>query len=206
MDADRTLRVPDAAEERMPAQKLIVISAPSGCGKTTIARDILRRRPDIVFSVSATTRLKRTNEIDGVDYFFLTKEEFRKRIEDGALVEWEEIYGNYYGTLKREIDRALRAGKSMLFDVDVKGALSIKRRYPDDTIMIFIKPPSMEVLTQRLKNRKTESPETIQRRLDRVPMELQQGEQFDVSVINDDLQKAIARVDDIIRSAVGAAA
>jgi len=190
----------------MPAQKLIVISAPSGCGKTTIARDILRRRPDIVFSVSATTRLKRTNEIDGVDYFFLTKEEFRKRIEDGALVEWEEIYGNYYGTLKREIDRALRAGKSMLFDVDVKGALSIKRRYPDDTIMIFIKPPSMEVLTQRLKNRKTESPETIQRRLDRVPMELQQGEQFDVSVINDDLQKAIARVDDIIRSAVGAAA
>ena len=189
----------------MPAQKLIVISAPSGCGKTTIAREILKRRPDIEFSVSATTRPKRSNEIDGVDYFFLTKEEFRKNIEDGALVEWEEIYGNYYGTLKREVDRAVRAGKSMLFDVDVKGALSIKRRYPDDTILIFIRPPSMEVLTERLKNRHTESPETIQRRLERVPMELKQGEQFDVSVVNDDLPQAIARVDDIIRNAVGTA-
>ena len=198
-------RVTDDGEKQMRTPKLIVISAPSGCGKTTIAREILKRYPDIAFSVSATTRPKRSNEVDGVDYFFLTNDQFHKNIDDGAMVEWEEIYGNYYGTLKPEIDRALHTGQSMLFDVDVNGALSIKKKYPKDTILIFIKPPSMEVLTQRLRNRKTETPETIQQRLDRVPMELQQAKQFDVSVINDELQDAIQRVDDIIRRAIGVA-
>ena len=117
----------------------------------------------------------------------------------GDLVEWEEIYGNFYGTLKSEIDRALRQGRIMLVDIDVKGALSIKRVFPDDSILIFIKPPSLEALQDRLLNRKTEDEATIRRRLDRVPMELEKGSQFDWQVVNDDLQTAINKVDEVIR-------
>lgn len=179
--------------------KLIVISAPSGSGKTTIARAILQKYPGMLFSVSATTRPPRTGEIDGKDYFFLSKDEFQRRVQQGDLVEWEEIYGNYYGTLKSEVDRALQRGVIMLFDVDVKGALSIKKAYPNDSVLIFIKPPSFEALQQRLLNRKTEDEATIRRRLDRVPMELQKGSQFDWQVVNDNLQTAINRVDEIIR-------
>ena len=191
---------PVAADGRRSVPKLIVISAPSGCGKTTIAREILNRHPEMAFSVSATTRPRRENEKEGVDYFFSTKEEFRKNIDKGALVEWEEIYGNFYVTLKREIDRALYSGRSMLFDVDVKGALSIKRRYPHETVLIFIEPPSMEILMERLRNRKTETEETIRSRLERVPMEMKQGELFDVSIVNDDLQEAIRCVDEVVRA------
>ncbi len=182
----------------MSRGKLIVISAPSGCGKTTIAKSILTAYPGMLFSVSATTRKMRSGELNGKDYFFLAKEEFQKRINDGDLVEWEEIYGNYYGTLKSEVDKALDQGKVMLFDVDVKGALSIKRMYGNDAVLIFIEPPSFEVLRDRLLNRKTEDEATIKRRLDRVPMELEQGTKFDYQVVNDDLQKAIAEVDKII--------
>src|ERR1043166_6684039 len=153
----------------MTKPKLFVISAPSGCGKTTIAREILKRHPEVVFSVSATTRKKREKEIHGKDYFFLAKEEFENKIRNGELIEWEEIYGDYYGTLKSEIDAGLNAGRSILFDVDVKGALSIKKKYPNDTVLIFIDPPSVEILTERLTNRKTEDPETIRKRLERVP-------------------------------------
>jgi len=183
----------------MKRGRLIVISAPSGCGKTTIARAIMEKYPAMLFSVSATTRLPRSGEVNGKDYFFLSKEIFQERVGTGDLIEWEEIYGNYYGTLKSEVDRALNQGKVMLFDVDVKGALSIKRAYPQDSILIFIKPPSFEVLEQRLLNRKTEDDATIRRRLDRVPMELEKGSQFDWQVVNDDLQTAIKNVDDIIR-------
>jgi guanylate kinase len=179
--------------------RLIVISAPSGCGKTTIARAIMQKYPGIIFSVSATTRQPRAGEMNGKDYFFLSKDEFQRRVQAGDLVEWEEIYGNFYGTLKSEVDRALQRGAIMLFDVDVKGALSIKRTYPVDSLLIFIKPPSFEVLKQRLLNRKTEDEATILRRLDRVPMELDKGNEFDWQVINDDLQTAINRVDEIIR-------
>jgi guanylate kinase len=183
----------------MKRGKLIVISAPSGSGKTTIARAIMQKYPGMLFSVSATTRPPRAGELEGRDYFFLSKEEFQRRVAMGALVEWEEIYGNFYGTLKSEIDRALRQGTIMLFDVDVKGALSIKKTYPDDSVLIFIKPPSFEALQQRLLNRKTEDAATIRRRLDRVPMELEKGSQFDWQVVNDDLKIAVARVDEIIR-------
>jgi guanylate kinase len=183
----------------MKRGRLIVISAPSGCGKTTIARAILQKYPTILFSVSATTRAPRAGELHGKDYFFLSKEGFQRRVQAGDLVEWEEIYGNYYGTLKSEVDRSLNQGKVMLFDVDVKGALSIKKHYPHDSVLIFIKPPNFEVLKQRLLNRKTEDEATIKRRLDRVPMELDKGSQIDWQVVNDDLQKAIDNVDDIIR-------
>jgi guanylate kinase len=178
---------------------LIVISAPSGCGKTTIAKAILEKHPSLLFSISATTRPIRTGEVNGKDYYFLTRLEFEDRIKTGDLIEWEEIYRNYYGTLKSEIQRSLEMGNPMIFDVDVKGALSIRRNYPNDSVLIFIKPPSMEALIKRLENRKTENQETLKRRLDRVPMELDQGFQFDFQVVNDDLEKAIAEVDAIVR-------
>lgn len=186
----------------MSSPKLIVLSAPSGSGKTTIAREILRRHPELRFSVSATTRSKREYETEGKDYFFLTKEEFESKIQKNALAEWEQIYGNYYGTLRSEIDSALQSGKAMMFDVDVKGALSIKQQYPDDTILIFIKPPSIAVLTERLKNRKTEDEATVRRRLERVPMEMAKAVEFDTSIINDDLQKAISDVDAVIQGSL----
>lgn len=187
------------ADRTMKRGRLIVLSAPSGSGKTTIARAMLQKYPSMLFSVSATTRPPRAGEVEGRDYFFLSKEVFQQRVKEGNLVEWEEIYGNYYGTLKSEVDRALRQGKIMLFDVDVKGGLSIKKVYPDDSVLIFVKPPSFETLRQRLLNRKTEDEATIQRRLERVPMELEKGNQFDWQVLNDDLQVAIDEVDEIIR-------
>jgi guanylate kinase len=184
----------------MMSGKLIMIAAPSGCGKTTIAKAILANHPDILFSVSATTRPKRGNEVEGKDHFFLTKEKFEEYLHNGELAEWEEIYGNYYGTLKSEINRALLQGNIMLFDIDVKGALSIRKHFPNESILIFIKPPSVEVLKNRLESRNTENPEMLRRRLERVPMELEQGKQFDFQVVNDDLQKAINEVDEIVQT------
>jgi len=186
----------------MSKGKLIVISAPSGCGKTTIAKAILEKYPTMLFSVSATTRTVRAGEVNGKDYFFLTKQEFEDCIRIGDLVEWEKIYENYYGTLKSEIHRALDHGSTMMFDVDVKGALSIRRHFPEDSVLIFIKPPSIEVLKKRLENRNTENPETFKQRLNRVPMELEQGTQFDFQVVNDDLTTAIAEVDAIIQKSL----
>lgn len=179
----------------MQKPKLIVISAPSGAGKTTIARAILKRHPEFVFSVSATTRKQRNGEVEGRDYFFLTKEVFEEKIRCGDLVEWEQIYGDYYGSLKDQIDRALKSGRSIVFDIDVKGALSIKKKYRDSAVLIFIRPPSVEVLAERLKNRRTEDPEAFRRRLKRVPMELERGNEFDYVVVNDDIDKAVEDVE-----------
>jgi len=187
----------------MSRGKLIVVSAPSGAGKTTIVKAILAKYPSLLFSVSATTRPIRSGETEGRDYFFLPREEFERRITAGQLVEWEEIYGNLYGTLKSEVDKALSAGKTMLFDIDVKGAISIKRHYPSDAVLIFVKPPSFEVLRSRLLNRKTEDEATIKRRLDRVPMELETGNQFDYQVVNNDLQTAVQEVEQIVAKQLG---
>jgi guanylate kinase len=182
--------------------QLIMIAAPSGCGKTTIAKAILAKHPDMLFSVSATTRPIRSSEVEGKDHFFLTKEKFEAHLRHGDLAEWEEIYGNYYGTLKSEINRALQQDRIMLFDIDVKGALSIRKHFPNESILIFIKPPSFEVLKNRLESRNTENPETLKRRLERVPLEMEQGQQFDFQVVNDDLQKTINEVDKIIQTSI----
>lgn len=177
---------------------LIVISAPSGSGKTTIARAIMQAFPSMVFSVSATTRPRRGTEVHGKDYYFLSREEFEKRIREGLLIEWEEIYGNLYGTLRSEVDRALENGLTMLFDVDIKGALSIKRQYPQ-AVLIFIRPPGIEALNQRLRGRQTEDEETLRRRLERVPLELDLGSRCDYQVVNDELAKAVDEVKQIVR-------
>ena len=179
------------------AGKIVVISAPSGAGKTSIAREILRRCPALRFSVSATTRPMRTGERDGRDYFFLTPDQFRARVAAGEFVEWEEIYGYYYGTLQCEVDAAMQQGKHLLFDVDVKGALSIKRKYPV-ALLIFINPPSQAVLEERLRARLTEDAKTLARRLERVPMELAQAQHFDRVVVNDTLERATAEVQEIV--------
>jgi len=178
--------------------KLIVISAPSGSGKTTIAKAMLAKHPEILFSVSATTRQIRDGEVHGKDYFFLTKQDFKERILIGDLVEWEEIYGNFYGTLRSEIDRAIQQGRMMLFDVDVKGALSIRKHFPKNSVLIFIRPPSMDILKKRLEDRNTENESSLKIRLERAAMELEEGSKFDFQVVNDDLQKAIDDVNAII--------
>jgi guanylate kinase len=189
---------PDEGSPVRNAPPLFVVAGPSGCGKTTIAREIMRRHPQILFSVSATTRTKRAIETDGKDYFFLSKPDFKDRIARDELVEWEEIYGDYYGTLKSEVDRAIGSLTPMLFDVDVKGALSIRKRYPLNALLIFIKPPSLEILIERLRNRKTETPETFARRIERVTMELGMADQFDVCIVNNILETAWAEADAIV--------
>lgn len=182
----------------MSKPKLIVVSAPSGCGKTTIVKEILKNHPEFYFSVSATTRAKRNNETDGKDYYFITKEEFLKHIENDTLIEWQKIYDDYYGTLVSEVDKSFAHGKSVVFDIDVLGALSIKKKYPEDSILIFIDVPNMDILKERLKNRQTESPETLKKRIDRFEMEMKQKTLFDYIVINDKIQKAVDEVEKII--------
>jgi guanylate kinase len=169
--------------------KIIAIASPSGGGKTTIVKRVLKHFPELVFSVSATTRPKRPNEIHGADYFFITEDEFKERIENDEFVEWERFYDYYYGTFKSFIADKVEQGKSVLLEVDVKGALSIKRIYPD-SFTIFINPPSLEELVNRLKTRNTESPEDFQKRIDRAKMELEQKDKFDYVVENKELEKA----------------
>ena len=176
---------------------LIVVSGPSGSGKTTIARTLLRDMPSFRFSVSATTRPMRTGEREGVDYHYLSRDEFQRRVAAGEFVEWEEVYGNLYGTLRVEVDGALARGQNLLFDVDVKGALSIKERYPG-ALLIFIRPPSRATLEARLRARSTEDESTVLRRLARTDMELELGSRFDRQVVNDVLDRTIAETKAIV--------
>jgi guanylate kinase len=178
---------------------LIVLSAPSGAGKTTITKRILDRHPgDIVFSISATTRAMRPGERDGVDYYFLTREKFEALLRDKGLIEYEEIFGNYYGTPVAEVDRARKMGKRLIFDVDVKGGLSVRRSFPEESKLIFIAPPSLEVLEKRLRARGTEPEDVIHRRLARATMEMEMAKDYDHTVINDDLEKAVNEVESLI--------
>lgn len=181
-------------------KRLIVLSAPSGAGKTTIARHLLERHPGWNFSISATTRPLRPREVDGHDYHFLSPEEFRRRIEAGDLVEWEEIYGNMYGTLQSEIEKLLDGDPDarVIFDVDVNGALAIRRAFPSDAYLIFIAPPSFEELERRLKDRSTESEDVIARRIERSAMEMEMQPRFDVIVVNDDLDRAVEEIESLL--------
>ncbi|MFA5404772.1 MAG: guanylate kinase [Ignavibacteria bacterium] len=178
---------------------LFVFSAPSGTGKTSIYKEILNKNPEIEFSISATTRKKREEEVDGKDYFFLEADDFKKRIDKGEFVEYEKIFDNkYYGTLKSFIDGKISEEKNVLFDLDVKGALSIKRIYNDKALLIFIKPPNKEIIKERLLKRGTESEEIIENRLNRFDFEMEKMCEFDYVVLNDNLQNAIEKVQEII--------
>jgi guanylate kinase len=171
--------------------KCIILSAPSGGGKTTIMQYLLNCNLGLEFSISACTRNKRSTEIDGKDYYFLSVEEFKKRIEANEFVEWEEVYANnFYGTLKTEVERIWTNGKHVIFDVDVKGGLSLKKSFGNKALGIFIQAPSMEALEIRLRSRKTETEESLQKRLKKAEYELTYANQFDVVLINDDLKKA----------------
>lgn len=181
--------------------KLIVFTAPSGSGKTTIVQHILKTFPETAFSVSATTRKRRPHEVHGIDYYFLSVETFQLWIDNDAFGEWEEVYpGQFYGTLRSEISRLHQLGKNVVFDVDVKGAMSIQRNYPVDTLSIFIKVPSMDILEQRLRSRGTESEESLQGRLTKARDELTFEDQFDIVLINDVLQDTLEEAERIVRN------
>lgn len=178
--------------------KVIVIVAPSGAGKTTIAQQLLKDFPKIKFSTSATTRNPRKGETDGVDYYFLSEKEFDQKIDNEEFLEWEYYSGNRYGTLRSEVDKLVKYGYFPLLDIEVKGALNVQRLYKSDAISIFIEPPSMEELRNRLSKRGSETKASLQQRLKRAKMEMNYADHFDYSVVNDDIKKAYAEVKNII--------
>ena len=171
--------------------KLIILTAPSGAGKSTFAKRLLYEIPNLVFSVSATTRPPRKGETDGIEYHFINKDDFEKKIENNEFVEWEKFYnGTYYGTFRSDIEKLRNKGYFVLLDIDVLGALNIKNEYGNDALGIFIKPPSLEVLKKRLIKRGTESDESLNIRLERAVKEIEFADRFDVVVINDELETA----------------
>lgn len=180
---------------------LYVIAAPSGAGKTTIVKEIIKKNPELIFSVSATTRNKRDAEADGKDYFFFTKEEFRTKIDNNELIEYEVLFnGDYYGTLKSFVEGNLNNQKDVIFDIDVNGALNIKKIYLDKAALIFIMPPNIETLKDRLLKRATESSQQINERIKRVDLEIGKADEFDYIVVNDNLEKAVSEVQAIIHT------
>lgn len=184
----------------MTGGKLIIFSAPSGAGKTTIVHHILKRFSDqLEFSISACTRAKRPNEVDGRDYHFMSAEEFKNKIKKNEFVEWEEVYqGQFYGTLKSELERVWNSGKQVIFDLDVQGGLSLKRKFGRQAFAIFVMPPSIEILELRLKQRQTETAESIARRVAKAKQELQVADQFDKILVNENLEKACTEAEKLI--------
>jgi len=184
--------------------KLIVFSAPSGSGKTTIVKHLTKQKDlNLGFSVSATSRTKRSNEVDGKDYHFISVNDFKKHINQNDFVEYEEVYtDSFYGTLKSEIELIWKENKNVIFDIDVVGGLNIKNKFPKQTLAVFVKPPSIKVMEQRLRGRQTDTEEKIKERLAKAQKELQYAKDFDVILINDDLletqQKAYKLVKDFI--------
>jgi guanylate kinase len=174
--------------------KAIIFSAPSGSGKTTIVRHLLNNNSDLGFSISASTRDKRgRTEADGKDYYFLSPEAFKKKIDDNDFIEWEEVYeGNFYGTLKSEIQRIWDQGKNVIFDVDVKGGLNLKKYFGDKSLAVFVKVPTLDMLKERLNDRGTDSDESISRRLFKANFEMSFQDQFDKVLVNENLETSLA--------------
>jgi guanylate kinase len=181
-------------------KKLYVISGSSGVGKGTVLKGFLKRNPNFMLSISCTTRKPRDGEVDGVNYFFLSKEEFQHCIDNDKFLEWAEFAGNRYGTKKKYINQCLADGKDIILEIDTKGALQVKKQMPD-AVLIFIAPPSLEALERRLRGRHTEDEATIQKRLHEVKEELKRAESFDKTIINDDLDRAISELEAEIKNA-----
>lgn len=187
------------SESNQTQPRLVVLSAPSGAGKSTICKLLVEQNPMFRISISATTRAPRPYETDGVHYYFLEEADFFRKVEEGDFLEHENVHGKYYGTLRSTVDEGLAKGHTILLDIDVNGGLEIKRNFPD-ALLIFIKPPSMDELRRRLEERKSESAEMIARRLERLPLEYEKAEKFDVEVINDTLEKAAREIESIIQN------
>lgn len=186
----------------MKKGKLIIISAPSGCGKSTIINEIIKNRDlKLEFSISATTREPRKGEKNGVNYYFMSLDEFNKAIENDELIEYEEVYpGRFYGTLNREIDRIREKGKNVILDIDVMGGINVKHKFGNDALSIFIQPPSIDTLRQRLVARGTDSPEAIKERVDKASFEISQADKYDKIVVNDILDIAVKNTENIIKN------
>ena len=179
--------------------KLIIFSAPSGAGKTTIVKHLLQQDFDLNFSVSATSREPREGETHGKDYYFIPENEFKKKIENNEFLEWEEVYtGIFYGTLKSEVEQIRNAGKNVIFDVDVVGGLNIKKYYGNEAMAVFVQPPSVEELKKRLRNRSTESKEKIKMRVAKAEKELEFANQFDTVIVNKELPKALKEAEKVV--------
>lgn len=184
--------------------KVLIVCAPSGTGKSTIINYLKEKGVEFVFSISATTREPRGEEKNGVEYFFLTEEEFQKKIEEDAFIEWEQVYaGQKYGTLKEQVEWELVDGHNIVFDVDVNGGLRIKEYFGERALSLFILPPSIEALRERLEKRGTETPEKIQKRLDRAAYEISRAPEFDCQIVNDDLATAEAEALSIVSNFLG---
>ncbi|MCQ2291900.1 MAG: guanylate kinase [Bacteroidales bacterium] len=180
--------------------KVIVVSAPSGAGKTSIVQQLLKEVPELKFSISATTRAKREYEVDGKDYYFLTPEQFKEKLAQDDFLEWQEVYTDqFYGSLKSEVERIWQNNQTVIFDVDVLGGLNIKKFYGDNAMSVFIKAPSVEELEKRLRNRGTETPETLKKRLDKAEYEMSFSNQFDKILLNDDLATAQGEMIELVR-------
>ncbi len=178
-------------------QKLFVISGSSGVGKGTVIKEFLKKHPNFKLSVSCTTRPKRDGEVHGVNYFFLSREEFEKCIENDEFLEWAEFSGNHYGTKKEFVENCLKNGENLILEIDTKGALNVKRLMPD-SVLIFIAPPSIEELEARLRGRHTETEEAIQRRMASIKLEIENSKHFDYKVVNDKVENAVKQIENII--------
>ncbi len=184
--------------------KMLIFTAPSGAGKTTIVRHLLQNFDELAFSVSATNRPMREGETDGESYHFLSTEEFMQRVENDEFIEYEEVYpGRYYGTLHSEVDRIWATGRAIVFDIEVKGATNLKKFYPNESLAVFINPPSSDVLFQRLRDRSTETEDELRVRIARAAEELTYVNSFDRVLINDDLQVAFVEAEDIVEDFLG---